>query len=201
MKNQIFVLLVCFLCLGTMGYVYVNQKNVRTNLDEAAEEINKLALERALLLDNSILCYTYNGTQLPDLKLYGERGESYKLSELLTAEYKLVVRFSYLHCSSCINDLFHGLSEMINKYSVDDVLLIGEYSNQRAFLAFKNNFSLPYSVYWIPEGEEDVLRSENMPYACIMNEERIIQNLMIPMKEVPMHSERYYKIMYSRYFN
>lgn len=200
MKDKILIGLLGILCVGAMGYVYLNQKNVRAKLDEAAKGVEILAMERALLLDNSMLCYKYNGLQLPDLMLYDEEGNTYHLSELLTDKYKLIVRFSYLHCSSCINDLFQNLKTMIDRFPADDVLIIGEYANLRAFLAFKNSFSLPYSIYWIAEGEEEILREENLPYACIMNKERIIHNLMVPMKEIPKHSTSYYNIMYSRYF-
>lgn len=192
--------LVGILCLGAMGYVYLNQKNVRAKLDEAAEKVETLSLERALLLDNSMLCYTYNGVQLPDFLLYDEHNNAFRLSQLLTNKYKLIVRFSYLHCSSCVDDLFRNLDKMIDKFPIDDVLIIAEYSNLRAFLAFKKSFSLPYPIYWVAEGEADILKDENMPYVCIMNEERIIRNIMIPMKEVPSHSDRYYNIMLDRYF-
>lgn len=200
MKIKNWIWLLGLLCFGAMGYIYINQKKVQEKLNIAAKEIETLALERALLLDNCMLCYTYNGVKLPDLVLYDEHSNAFRLSELLTSKYKLIIRVSYLHCSSCVDDLFQNLNAMINKFRTDDVLIIAEYSNLRAFLAFKNNFSLPYPLYWVAEGEECVLSEENMPYACLMNEERVIRNIMIPIKEFPSHSDRYYNIMWNRYF-
>lgn len=47
---------------------------------------------------------------------------------------------------------------------------------------------------------KDVLKEENIPYCCLINNDMILKNLMIPMKEIPVYSRRYYEIVLNRFF-
>lgn len=146
-----------------------------------------------------MLYYTYNDKKIPNLLLYTIDGDSLHLSELLNDDYKLLIRFSQLNCSSCIDDIFEGLRQVVNKFPSNKVILIGTYDNQRVFQAFIKNYSLPYSIYY-SRNSEDVLKEENIPYCCLINNDMILKNLMIPMKEIPVYSRRYYEIVLNRFF-
>ena len=80
-----------------------------------------------------MLHYTYNDKKIPNLLLYTIDGDSLHLSELLNDDYKLLIRFSQLNCSSCIDDIFEGLRQVVNKFPSNKVILIGTYDNQRVF--------------------------------------------------------------------
>ena len=140
--------LLCLFGLGILWYVGDVSEKLRDRLKKSSDAIELLAFERALLLDNAMLHFKYNDIQLPDLQLYTIEGDSLCLSDVLDDEYKLLIRFSYLHCSSCIHELFNGLSQIMEKFPSNRVLLIGTYQNQRTFDAFMTNYSLSYPIYW-----------------------------------------------------
>lgn len=192
--------LIIFCSLSLCLLYYTNRTNVdiRKKLKNASTTIETLSLERALLLDNIMLHYTYNDKKIPNLLLYTIDGDSLHLSELLNDDYKLLIRFSQLNCSSCIDDIFEGLRQVVNKFPSNKVILIGTYDNQRVFQAFIKNYSLQYSIYY-SRNSEDVLKEENIPYCCLINNDRILKNLMIPMKEIPAYSRRYYEIVLNRF--
>ena len=193
--------LIIFCSLSLCLLYYTNRTNVdiRKKLKNASTTIETLSLERALLLDNIMLHYTYNDKKIPNLLLYTIDGDSLHLSKLLNDDYKLLIRFSQLNCSSYIDDIFEGLRQVVNKFPSNKVILIGTYDNQRVFQAFIKNYSLPYSIYY-SRNSEDVLKEENIPYCCLINNDMILKNLMIPMKEIPVYSRRYYEIVLNRFF-
>lgn len=183
-------------------FMWSENEKVKEKINRVADTIDLLGLERDLLLDNSLLCYAYNGKCITDFSMYNIDGDKIMFSELLDDEYKLMIKFLYLHCSSCINTIFDGLNKMVEKFPKERVIIIGEYENKRTFEAFRKNRSIPYSIYWVNSSEiqDDILKEENMPYSCLINESMKIENILIPIKELPDHSARYYGIMFERFF-
>lgn len=64
--------LIIFCSLSLCLLYYTNRTNVdiRKKLKNASTTIETLSLERALLLDNIMLHYTYNDKKIPNLLLY-----------------------------------------------------------------------------------------------------------------------------------
>lgn len=171
---------------------------MKKKIELAKESIELLGLERDLLLDNSMLQYSYNETKLSDIKIYNNDNESLMLSDLLEDDYKIVFKFSYLHCLSCVSSILDELNIMANEISKDKILVIGEYENKRAFEAFKKGHKIPFSIFYVNNDCNNILKDENMPYVCLLNKKMEIKHLLIPMKEIPIHSKRYLKIMVRR---
>lgn len=86
--------LIIFCSLSLCLLYYTNRTNVdiRKKLKNASTTIETLSLERALLLDNIMLHYTYNDKKIPNLLLYTIDGDSLHLSELLNDDYKLLYK-------------------------------------------------------------------------------------------------------------
>lgn len=183
-------------------FMWNENEKVKEKIAQVTDTIELLGLERDLLLDNSMLCYSYNGKFIADFSVYSIEGDKIMFSELLGEEYKLMIKFSYLHCSSCINTIFDELSKMVEKIPKERVVIIGEYENKRTFEAFSKNKSIPYPIYWVDSREirDDILKEENMPYSCLINKSMKVENILIPIKELPDHSARYYRIMFERFF-
>lgn len=181
----------------------INNNRLNKSLHSETENIKSLSVERDLLLDNSMLCYTYNETKMEDFTIFDEFDKEQKLSDLLDKDYKICFRFSYLHCSSCIANMLKDLSTISKYIPKDRILLIGEYENKRNFLAFKesNRITLPLYFLDTKSDNDNILKSENMPYICLLNNTMRVENLLIPMKEIPIHSKRYYNTIIKRYFN
>lgn len=179
--------------------------NMRLNkaLHSEIEKIELLGLERDLLLDNSMLYYTYNATKLEDFIVFDEFDKVQKMSELLDDDYKIVVRFSYLDCASCISNMLSELNAISKDVPQERILLISEYDNKRSFLAFKESHKITFPIYFCDAKVEydHILKSENMPYICLLNNTMQVDNLLVPIKEIPIHSKRYYNIMIKRYFS
>ncbi|ADV42754.1 hypothetical protein [Bacteroides helcogenes] len=180
----------------------INYYKLKGILDSNKGVIEMVGMERDLLFDNIMLHYTYNETKLFDVEVVNEDDSQQKLSELFNDDYKLVFRFSYLHCSSCISSIFEELIKLSNDIPKDRFLIIGSYENKRAFLSFKKNHKISYPMYFVKEGTDKnkILEAENMPYFCLLNHDLVVQDLFIPLKEIPLYLKRYLKVIERKYF-
>lgn len=199
-NNWLLLILIIFIVTFSCLYNYQLKKKIVL----AKEKMELLGLERDLLLDNSMLQYSYNEASMKNIKIYSDTDEELMLTDLLEDDYKIVFKFSYLHCLSCVSSILNELDNMSKEIPKEKILILGEYENKRAFEAFKEGHKISLPIYYVNTNNDvgnNVLKKENMPYVCLLNKDLRIRHLLIPMKEIPIHIERYLKIMLKRYMN
>lgn len=153
-----------------------------------------------LLMENTLLkeiilrqyehCY-----KISDLKLFDSKQELY-LSDVLDDEYSLLIWFSELHCSSCIEFVLNELNFFENE-GFDDrkIVIIGSFRNKRSYLQFVQNHKIFFQFF----GEMETLLNgeykEDMPSMFLLNKDRDMKCLFYPLKEIPSMMHNYIEII------
>lgn len=197
--------IICFLCawLGSiLCVIWWKNTQFERIMQDLLRKNDLSKKEQILLLENAMLQYSYNEQPIEDFKLYDESGHSTNFSDLLNEDYKIVLKFSQYHCSSCVDYALKELKLMNNKISNDKILIIGAYENKRLFQIIKKKHSIDIPFYFLrtQDDSDKILNEENMPYICIVNKERITRDLLIPIKEIPYHIQKYFNIISRKYF-
>ena len=202
MKRSWFYVL--FLILSFLIYViWQNEKQMQLEnlIGEKQEENERLNMKVFLLQDYFMLQYSYSGNSMINCTVHDESGKSFELLDLLGSDYKIVVYFSQKHCDSCIKRIVESLNSLMNKVSLNKILVIGEFENKRNFHAFKKGHDFNFPMYLINEqnNPNSVLIDENLPFICILNNEMTIKDLFIPIKELPDYMMEYYRTIIEKY--
>lgn len=195
------IILLVLLCISEL-FLFQKNNQLRKAVSVKVNQISSLGMDKDLLLNNMQMQYANNGNQLNDFSLTDTAGSKLKLSELLDNHYKIIFRFSYLHCSSCVKFELKNIIEIAQKIPKDKIIIIAEYDNKRGFNAFTKAHNVTLPIYFLNENEhaDNILQDENIPYVCLMNKQMKIEHLFIPIKEIPIYSERYYHNIIQRYF-
>ena len=195
------IILLGFLCI-TEFLLFQSNNQLRKIVSMKENQIASLAMDRNLLLDNFQMQYANNEYSLNDFSLSDTSDTKINLSELLDDNYKIIFRFSYLHCSSCVEFELKNVMKIAQRIPKDRIIIIAEYDNKRGFTAFIKAHNITLPIYFLNENEHanNILQNENIPYVCLMNKQMKIEHLFIPIKEVPIYSERYYHNIIQRYF-
>ena len=195
------IVLLILLCISEFS-LFQKNNHLRKLVSTKENQIGSLAMDKDLLLNNMQMQYANNGYQLNDFLLTNITGSTLKLSNLLDDHYKIIFRFSYLHCSSCVEFELKNIIEIAERMPKDRIIIIAEYDNKRGFSAFTKAHNTTLPIYFLSENThaDNILQDENIPYVCLMDKKMKIEHLFIPIKEVPIYSERYYHHIIQRYF-
>ncbi|MBW9278953.1 hypothetical protein [Bacteroides fragilis] len=195
------IVLLILLCISEFS-LFQKNNHLRKLVSTKENQIGSLAMDKDLLLNNMQMQYANNGYQLNDFLLTNITGSTLKLSNLLDDHYKIIFRFSYLHCSSCVEFELKNIIEIAERIPKDRIIIIAEYDNKRGFSAFTKAHNITLPIYFLSENThaDNILQDENIPYVCLMDKKMKIEHLFIPIKEVPIYSERYYHHIIQRYF-
>lgn len=183
--------------LGMLGYWIIIKFEKERQLK--TEEMQLLSLKNSLLLEYSSLVYLYNDKCLDDMILCDKTGRNYTLSSLLNGEYKLLIKFSQYHCKSCIEQILNELGII----PIDKILIIGAFDNKRMYQTFLKGIKYDFPIYFldIQNDKMEILVDENLPYFAFINDDMCIRNLFIPIKEIPIHTQKYLKIVLNKLCN
>lgn len=166
-------------------------------------EIEKecLMIENSILVDNSIQQIIYNRFSQKDFTIYDNENKSLLLSNLLSPEYKLVFKFSSLHCISCIESILKEIKKLDNHILKERLLIIGSFENKRAVESFKKKYNVEFPMYFIKNNKEEISGIEDRPYIYLMNNKMTVDYLLYPVKETPILLQQYLKVICKQYLN
>lgn len=205
MKKRIVTLaaLLCICCglITIIAWQRKTQRQTEQRFKDKSKENELLNMELNLLLDNSMLQYIYNGLSMANFSVYDEYDNLLKLSDLLDENYKVVLKFSQYHCTSCVDYMLKEVDYITEKSPKDRIIIIGAYENKRIFRTLKKKYDINIPFYFLKiENDSDIiLADENVPYICMLNSQMVIKDLLIPIKELPSHIQKYYSIILQKY--
>ena len=197
----IYILLLLLLSVGYIKWQNDKQIQLQKLIDINEEEYKYLKLQNQLLQDYYILQYTYNGNTMNDCIVYDEFGKSINLSELLSSDYKVLFYISQNHCTSCVKRIVEDLKLFMDNVSFNKILIVGEFENKRKFHSFMKGYDLDCPMFLVYEqtNPNKILKDENLPYVCLINNEMLIKDLFIPIKELPNYNIKYYDTIIHKY--
>ena len=201
MVAKIFWGILFLLCLALAVKMSCDIKKLKSTHDDLKKESRLYMQRENILLYNGLLQFVYNSSEVADCVLSDADGNQYMLSELVDTKPKLIIRISSLHCSSCVAHLLDELKKKIDLILEGRVLMIGAFENKRVFQAFKktNGINVPFYYVNVYNEQENALGKENLPCLYLLDERMKIENLFIPIKELPDYTGKYFDIMTSRF--
>lgn len=155
------------------------------------EKVNKLSYENFLLQDNIILSKQGSCRLKRDMLLYTKDGDSIRLSEIDRKKNTLVLRYSALCCSSCVENILIKMKDFEKQYPNIDILLLTTYritAEEEDFERICKIFPRVYNVFSLQIPLED----EIMPYLFILDEEMRVVDTFIPHWELPELTSQYF---------
>lgn len=158
-------------------------------------------MQKGLLLGNMSMTYAYSNYRLPDFPLMDRTGKKVFFSHLMEKEKKLVFRISSNNCSSCIDFTVGYLKSILKIIPQDKIVVIVEGNGKRDLKAFANSLHLELPLYYIVENTfQGFLEKENLPFFFMSSSELRVEDLFIPIKEIPEHTEYYFRTISKKYF-
>lgn len=202
--NLLIGLLVLVICiLVSTNFFFLHKKKLaQTTLIQLAEQEGRKSMIIDLLTGNMKMHYTYNERHLSDFDVVTPEKQRIKLSSLLDDEYKVVFKYSSTNCSSCINSELEHIIKLSRHVPKNRIIVLGEFTNRRQFLASMKGHSIDFPVYQLEtKAFGDLLEKENVPFFFLINKELQVQDLFIPMKELPDFTDLYYQAILKKYFD
>ena len=185
MKN----IVVCFLVL----IIFVISSCLMNEVRIKERECNSLMYENTLLVETILRQYETCG-RMENLKLFdGER--YFHLSEMLDEEYELIVWFSELQCSVCVDFVLEKLKGLYDETLNGKVVVIGSFRDKRSYKEFIKDKQMPFHILGEMENLRDMTFKEDIPSMFLLNKKMEKKNLFYPVKEIPYLMEQYIKII------
>ena len=188
MKNLIIVLLI-----ATCGVItYLTYKSNT----ELAKSLNVLEQNGLLLANmssrmdgmrNSLIWSVISeGEEIRNLDLTSEEGQQVRLKSLLFGTYTLVLYYSELHCSSCVEKQIKLLNKAAETIGSKNILISTSYTNTRELLLFKRMNQIKLPIYNL--GSEGLGLSTDKvqsPVFFVLSKDLKTQNIFVPLEFDP----------------
>lgn len=144
----------------------------------------------------------YEGWDIGNYVIEDEKGEEYHIADVLDAKRpKVVVFFSAQNCKSCVANMFQAINDYDWDVSGKEMIVIGEFANKRAAKAYVSRIKMPFALYYKNEANPvDILENESSPFACVMYSDLIAHDVIFPVKEIPLYTRLYMKVIEDKYF-
>jgi hypothetical protein len=153
------------------------------------------------MMSNDYLSIIKNDTcrTLSDsLRVTDKDNNTIKIENILNGTKKLIVRYSYLNCNSCVDTVIKYATNFAQKNGNKKISVFADYTNTRDFYLFlrlnKNNLDIFRTA-----GHVSKIDERNVPYMFVLNEDMTISHLFIPHKEYPHLINWYFEVI-EKYF-
>lgn len=189
-RYGIYILLGINLLLLFKFYTISNGYSVEKSL--LTEKVNELSYKHLLLQDDVILSKQGSCQLERDMLLYTKDGDSIRFSEMDREENTLVLRYSALCCSSCVESILSKMRDFEKQYPNIDILLLTTYrvaAEKDSFKRICKLFPKVYNVFSLQIPLDD----EIIPYLFILDKDMRIVDTFIPHWELPELTNRYFE--------
>lgn len=196
MKIYILYVLLCINIL--LLFLFYRNNKIRTEERELqTQKCNKYAMESLLLQNDAISSRQGTYFLSPNMILHSDRGDSVKLADIKREKFMLVVRYSTLCCSTCVDDILSQVKNFIAKNEDIDILLLTTYrtmEDKSTFKRIKKIFPKVYNVFTLNFSiEQDII-----PYIFLIDDRFQVIDIFIPRKEFPELTDKYLDIIKER---
>ena len=198
MKEKYLILLLIGICVGALSR-FVGNNRVTDNVDILLD--GECEQKMDLLLGNIRMSYTYSNRNLSDFRLTDLDGNEMMFSSLMGENKKICFKFSPKNCSSCVDFGMAYLKSILNVVPLDRVVVLITDNSRRELKTLMKTYEITLPVYSVTDDAFDGFwENENVPFFFVTDRQLRMEELFIPLKEIPEHSEDYIKIICMKYF-
>lgn len=137
---------------------------------------------------------TVKNKSIENITVKDSENKEYLLNDLLNEVPKLIVKFSSLECSYCIEHIIKYVSKYEDEIGANNIIFLGYFINEKDFLMFNRLNNLSYKVFNIPN-ESIGLPVDHLkePYVIVMDSSLIPKEVFVPIKSLPERTNQYFK--------
>ena len=196
--NGLLALLVVSTLMAAIGMMRKTSyyKPIKSKV-KATNEIQKKKID---MWDNVLPLITQNDYHKinSSLTVKDTLGTQYKLETLTKGKYKLVFRYSWKDCGTCINDVIGKLNNPSSKYNLDNVILITDSFSDKDFRTQTRNKKFNHQIYTLLDEKLGLtLENKNFVFLFILTPDFRVTKIFVPLLETPKDTENYLTEMFA----
>lgn len=129
-----------------------------------------------------------------------ERNDTLSLRNVIGNSPRVILHFSDLSCSACIDIELPRLKQLREALGEDKVLILTSYDSRRTFEVFRQVSGINSGVYNL-RGLKIGLSTEEskIPSLFLVDSSLIVRSLFVPLKEFPELSDVFYQAIRKRF--
>lgn len=179
----------------------VSTDNLKEARNLAIQKLENKEVEKTILFENIKLNSKYEGLVINDFPVFTENGVEIKFSKIIKDRNILILRYSELNCSPCVDSSISLLNNWVMKIGQENIVILSSYENQNHLNIFKRINNIYFPVYNIKEKIDGMQIEElNKPYIFSIDKKKEIHGLFIPEKTMPEMNIVYLNSIYTKYF-
>ena len=195
---------VCMVIILYVFFILFNKIDKLSNSNEQLEHMIDLKDGKIkAMITKNIFQYANEGIKLdPQIKIKTDTTEISlkKIIDEKKTSSTVVLRYSEMHCKSCVDDQVKFLKILSQKISSENIIILANYRHRKDLTIFKRMNQLSDINIYQVDSLNITIEDLGVPYVFILENMRV-QSIFIPDNEFPELSENYYDIILSRFFN
>ncbi|HEX2933899.1 MAG TPA: hypothetical protein VHO72_00970, partial [Bacteroidales bacterium] len=112
-----------------------------------------------------------------------------------------VFYFTLGNCDLCIDAQISNILALSKKIGNENILIIVNGASIRDVVVFKNKYNIKFTIAVSNDHIGLPIENENVPFCLIIDKSFLAKDIFVPIKEFQEYNERYYKIIYKKYWN
>lgn len=191
--------LVLFFCVVLNIMLIIKITRIRPEQQLMASNSLEYTCEK--LLSERYLSAETEGISIQNVKgVESMSGKTNSLSDLFAERPLLVLRYSELHCSICIDYCVEYLKTVAKEVGDTNVIILVSYTGVRDLVVFLRINDIRFPVYKIPENSLGLPAEESgLPYFFITDESLIARHVHFPDENNPRLTRLFLKLTPEQY--
>lgn len=195
MKTRITIVIIVSFCAIVFLCFYKSNENSITTINYSKPyTINKEEI-RFIQKINKLAQLSINESKKKNLTIYDENRKPYLLKDLVGDNPKLILKFSDTQCSHCIEHALKYIEMYKKEIGINNIILIGNFTDENSYSIFVRFHPIIHSkIYQIDKDALDLsVDNLNQPYLIFVNTSLRIQEIFVPLKEIPERTNHFFK--------
>lgn len=132
--------------------------------------------------------------RIENIDLYDITGKKIELKNFLNVKEKILVKFSSLECSDCIEHIVKSIKLVEQDIEEKKIMFLGYFHNDKEFLTFKKLNIIDYKVLKIAKNNLDLPTDYlNEPYIILIDSTLKIKRIFVPNRTNPKRTYLFFK--------
>ncbi|MCX6149235.1 MAG: redoxin domain-containing protein [Ignavibacteriales bacterium] len=137
-----------------------------------------------------------------EMAIFNDKSQIITLSNLIGNSPKIILKYSELGCSVCIDKQIENLKKVSQKIGNQNIIILASYRQKKNLILFKRLNKLNFEIYNMKEQEFGLVPEQyHLPYFFIIDSTMQMKYIFIPSKDLPELSEVYFRYIIEKFFH
>jgi hypothetical protein len=188
--RHLFVVSLLLIAIGIPLYLFFIQNHLNRKIMKdwgiTDEQFDKILRKDEIAINSK----NFN---IKNIKVYDRTNKEFLLKELLGNKPKVILKYSSLQCSYCIEHALTYLHKYEDAIGLQNIIILVEYRNERDFLISKQISDIHPGVFTVYENLTLPVDGLDLPFIIVTDSSLIPIKVFVPMKEFPERTNQYFK--------